>query len=1090
MTVTLTSALIAAPGQQFSLSDLISVTAAASNPEYLVLTGFDRDEYSAASTGATFSLSGNGSTVSTVKVAGGGDEANIGIVFTDTSQGYYNSTYGYLSNIDATASKDNYRSTYLSLYGYGTAGTADPAQLSLLTTLANASTGDPGEQFFAAPPAGGTYFGSVDVVTRSNYVDPTPNVATPSEVAQVGLGFVGTVWNSNGCWVLVSNITAAAGASLPVNSSDPNAYAPPANNGAWIVAYNSANATSAQQESWEAQLRPGDIVDYNQFCGGHIFTVVSGYGYNAQLVDNTGNSANDGAVNDIVIQGAHGVNDTFVQGHGLIQDVVIYRLDTPVITALAPVSTTAGAKASFAGDFSVEDPAGKAIVSYQVYDTANGSFSVNGAAQTAHSSATALTLTAAQMSSATFSAAASDTIMIRASNGSYWGDWQSLPVDVGAGNAAPILQATSTGTVVRTGTQISLSSLVTSTSAGSSIASYSIYDPAGGEWGSGKVVLNGVTPISQTTDSSGGTTYQIAAADFAKLTYAGGGYVQNGENLTISATNAAGMTSVALQLPIWSDGLSGNEISHFLTQGTVVPISSLFALTGVDPTIPVKYYLISTDYADGEQINLNGATNQITPANFLDSTGWSHYEIAASDLSKLTFTVGSGVRAAGLGDEIIVTAVDSANSTANFFPKIHTATEPALISATPQTVLAGNVVALSSLFTVKDAGTVQFYHIFDSADGGTVNLNGVENLMGVQAGVGEYLVSAQDLAKVTYTGGTGTENLLIATSPDVNAAAWSAETSVQVTGAVNGTSAAAAQDLSAPLVVMDSAADIAANLDALQAKLAAGQLASISVNDPSAAALSISAAQATSDAKLIAEITGNFVLDIDASAANLTFSGLSGHGSVAVSSGTAADYSVTAAGNGSGIIVTDLGTGRSSVDHLSNLTALQFSDTTVFVAQAPSANGLTTGNVTELYSAVLARTPDVSGLAFYQAAITANPGLTLTQLATYFLNSSEYTANAAHAYAQSAAGDEQFIADSYQNLLHRTPSASEVSFYEANVLAPAVANLTPGTTAYANAQLQAHALMLVYFSNAPEFVSDVQVTAAHPADANHWLVLI
>jgi len=32
--------------------------------------------------------------------------------------------------------------------------------------------------------------------------------------------------------------------------------------------------------------------------------------------------------------------------------------------------------------------------------------------------------------------------------------------------------------------------------------------------------------------------------------------------------------------------------------------------------------------------------------------------------------------------------------------------------------------------------------------------------------------------------------------------------------------------------------------------------------------------------------------------------------------------------------------------------------------------------------------------------------------------------------------------------------------------------------------------MLVYFSASPEFLSDVQVTAATPANGSHWLVLV
>jgi hypothetical protein len=122
---------------------------------------------------------------------------------------------------------------------------------------------------------------------------------------------------------------------------------------------------------------------------------------------------------------------------------------------------------------------------------------------------------------------------------------------------------------------------------------------------------------------------------------------------------------------------------------------------------------------------------------------------------------------------------------------------------------------------------------------------------------------------------------------------------------------------------------------------------------------------------------------------------------------------------------------------------------------------------------------------FYLALFISGDGIN-----EWFLASSEYVSNPAHNYAQSVSGDEQFIADSYQNLLHRTPSASETAFYETNVIAPALANLTPGTAAYKAADAQAHALVLVYFSQTAELLGDVQVTAQNPTSAQHWLVLI
>jgi hypothetical protein len=53
--------------------------------------------------------------------------------------------------------------------------------------------------------------------------------------------------------------------------------------------------------------------------------------------------------------------------------------------------------------------------------------------------------------------------------------------------------------------------------------------------------------------------------------------------------------------------------------------------------------------------------------------------------------------------------------------------------------------------------------------------------------------------------------------------------------------------------------------------------------------------------------------------------------------------------------------------------------------------------------------------------------------------------------------------------------------------------LTPGTAAYAAADLAAHATVLVDFSASGEFLGDVQITAKAPASAGftgHWLVLI
>lgn len=335
------------------------------------------------------------------------------------------------------------------------------------------------------------------------------------------------------------------------------------------------------------------------------------------------------------------------------------------------------------------------------------------------------------------------------------------------------------------------------------------------------------------------------------------------------------------------------------------------------------------------------------------------------------------------------------------------------------------------------------------------------------------IVTADDLtlmAAIGWTLAPNASSLTVANSvPQLSAA---------------GTLAALAGASAAYVAVADSAANISANLDALQSAAASGQLSAITVTD--IGTISATSAQYGTDATVLGLLSGDFYWTIDATVpGDYSITGGSGRATVFKLSGSASQYTLTPNGDGVGFTLAS----GSNVDHLSNITALSFGGTLDFVATTPGpANAITSGNITELYGAVFGRLPDVSGLAFYQTYLTANPSVPLTTYATYFLSSGEYAGS--HNYAQNTAGENQFVSDSYQNLLHRTASASEVGYYYDNVIAKAVAGLTPGTAAYAAADLAAHALVLTYFSQSPEFLGDVQITAAHPADATHWLYLI
>ena len=317
--------------------------------------------------------------------------------------------------------------------------------------------------------------------------------------------------------------------------------------------------------------------------------------------------------------------------------------------------------------------------------------------------------------------------------------------------------------------------------------------------------------------------------------------------------------------------------------------------------------------------------------------------------------------------------------------------------------------------------------------------------------------------------------------------AFAVTTNAQPTQTVQqALSAFAAGTLSSQTAIYDTAATIQSNLDALQPLATAGSLPAINLTDSGTPTIAVTATQLSADSAVLKDIAGSFVLEVTAPTNGGAVAGLAGHGNEVVFSGTASQYAVTQGVNASSLNVTNAA--GLAVTTLTNVTALQFSDLTEIVAQTPGNGTVTTGNITELYAAVFGREPDISGLAFYQGVLQANPSLSLLTFAQWFLASPEYANNPAHAYQQSAAGDAQFITDSYANLLGRTPESGAIPFYQ-NVIEQFTQGLTPGSAAYSNAQALGHATVLVYFSASPEFLSDVEITAQAPASAHHWLQL-
>jgi hypothetical protein len=428
-----------------SLSQFFSVSGSA-NPEYLVVCALDRNEYTAAATGATGRFSGNGHTLGLSGT--GGDARGAGIVYTwNAATGQYvNATYGSLSSLTYTASGSAHDMTNISLFETTSQSIAQSYASDAYSLMEADSSG---------------YVGSACVVTDPSFSGTPPAQATPDGIAAVAEKYVGDAWNEDGCWVLASTIAAESGAALPVQSTALEIAGKP--NGEWMVAYNGPVSSNS---NWQSLVHTGDVVAFVPAGGGgHITTCVSGSGSTAELIDNITyenyngtieNSANDGSSSDIVVEAPHPASQEFAGANPA--DVVIYQLDTPVVTAAASASATTSTPLALTGLLSATDPSSKSITEYQLYDSASGaSFGVSGVSKTAHSAASALTVTTLSSVTLSYTAAGTDTVDARAYNGTYWGDWQTLTVNVAAVTlAAPKLGTATANQSWQQGSKVSL----------------------------------------------------------------------------------------------------------------------------------------------------------------------------------------------------------------------------------------------------------------------------------------------------------------------------------------------------------------------------------------------------------------------------------------------------------------------------------------------------------------------------------------------------------------------------------------------------------------------------------------------------------
>ena len=336
--------------------------------------------------------------------------------------------------------------------------------------------------------------------------------------------------------------------------------------------------------------------------------------------------------------------------------------------------------------------------------------------------------------------AATDTLYVRASDGSALGAFTSFTVTPGP-NAAPVV--TAPNKILAHGqTGIAASSLFTATDSDSDpILSYDIYDVGAG---GGHLTLNGVT---QATASI--LTY--SASQLSQLGYIPGSavdtlYVRASDGSALGAFTSFTVTPGPNNAPVVT--APNKVLTHAQTVGGVAASSLVNATdSDSDPILSYDFYDVGNG---GGHLALNGVT-QVNGAILTYTT---------SQLSQLTYQPGAAT------DTLYVRASDGAASGAfTSFTVTPGPDQAPTVSVSNRTLNHAQTVggiAASSLVTASDADgdPIKSYDFYDvGAGGGHLALNGV-----TQASGAILTYTAAQLSQLTYQPGSAADMLYVRAS--------------------------------------------------------------------------------------------------------------------------------------------------------------------------------------------------------------------------------------------------------------------------------------------------------------------------------------
>lgn len=413
------------------------------------------------------------------------------------------------------------------------------------------------------------------------------------------------------------------------------------------------------------------------------------------------------------------------------------------VTVTAPINTapkvlvgSVGSPLNFSIDMSQlvsasDADAGDQIVKYQFWDetvkSTSGYFMVNGLAQ---ASGVAIDVNATDLASTIFhtgTAANTDVLWVRATDGITWGDWQKFTVTAPAG---PMIMASNQ--IVQKGVELAASTLFTSITPNfvGGLDSYQLWDGTAAA-NSGHFTVNGVAQgagyaIDVSADQLANTKFQTGLGTVDNLWVRGqaNGVWSDWVSFTISAPNHAPTVSAS--------DVHAAKFQAF-------DVASLFNGSDSDGDSIVGYqFWDSTAGASTGHFMLSGKTLAENQA----------ITITGGDLANVSFQSGSGA------DQLWVRITDGITwsdwASFNAYAPVNNAPQVQVQNVVSQT---NHVFAASALFSSSDldGDTIQKYQFWDggiAATSGHFEINGLQQQAGVAIDV-----AAGDLSHVNFVTG-------------------------------------------------------------------------------------------------------------------------------------------------------------------------------------------------------------------------------------------------------------------------------------------------------------------------------------------------